>query len=41
MRLSFKTRPQFSEWQPILDFWKEAERIDLYDAGWTFDHLDP
>jgi len=41
MRLSFKTRPQYSEWQPIVDFWKEGDRIDLYNAGWTFDHLDP
>ena len=41
MRYSFKTRPQHSEWQPILDFWKEGDRIELYDAGWTFDHLDP
>lgn len=41
MRLSFKTRPQHSEWQPIVDFWKEGDRIEVYDAGWTFDHLDP
>ena len=41
MRLSFKSRPQHSEWQPIVDFWKEGDRIELYDAGWTFDHLDP
>lgn len=41
MRLSFKTRPQHSEWQPLVDFWKEGDRIDAYDAGWTFDHLDP
>ncbi len=41
MRLSFKTRPQHSEWQPIVDFWKEGDRIEAYDAGWTFDHLDP
>ena len=41
MRLSFKTRPQHSEWQPIVDFWKEGDRIETYDAGWTFDHLDP
>lgn len=41
MRLSFKTRPQHSTWQPIVDFWKEGDRIDTYDAGWTFDHLDP
>ncbi|MFV1960258.1 MAG: TIGR03560 family F420-dependent LLM class oxidoreductase [Acidimicrobiia bacterium] len=41
MRLSFKTRPQHSDWQPIVDFWKEGDRIELYDAGWTFDHIDP
>ena len=41
MRLSFKTRPQHSEWQPIVDFWKEGDRIETYDAGWTFDHIDP
>jgi F420-dependent oxidoreductase-like protein len=41
MRLSFKTRPQHSEWPPIVDFWREGDRIELFDAGWTFDHLDP
>jgi F420-dependent oxidoreductase-like protein len=41
MRLSFKTRPQHSDWQSIVDFWKEGDRIETYDAGWTFDHLDP
>ncbi|MGB5730980.1 MAG: TIGR03560 family F420-dependent LLM class oxidoreductase, partial [Acidimicrobiia bacterium] len=24
-----------------VDFWKEGDRIEAYDAGWTFDHLDP
>lgn len=41
MRISFKTRPQHSEWQSIVDVWKEGDRIELYDTGWTFDHLDP
>jgi F420-dependent oxidoreductase-like protein len=41
MRLSFKTRPQHSDWRPIVDFWREGDRIEAYDAGWTFDHLDP
>jgi F420-dependent oxidoreductase-like protein len=41
MRISFKTRPQHSEWPPIVDFWREGDRIELFDAGWTFDHLDP
>ena len=41
MRVSFKTRPQHSEWAPIVDFWREGDRIELYDVGWTFDHFDP
>jgi hypothetical protein len=36
MRVSFKTRPQHTEWEPMRDFWLEADRIDLYSAGWTF-----
>lgn len=41
MRASFKTRAQNSEWGPILDFWREGDRIPLYDAGWTYDHFLP
>ncbi len=41
MRLSFKTRPQHSDWQSIVDFWREGDRIEVYEAGWTFDHIDP
>ena len=41
MRLSFKTRPQHSDWQSIVDFWREGDRIEAYGAGWVFDHLDP
>jgi F420-dependent oxidoreductase-like protein len=41
MRVSFKTRPQNSEWEPIVDFWREGDRIELYDAGWTYDHFLP
>ena len=39
MKVSFKTRPQHAEWQPMVDFWKEADQIDLYSTGWTFDHF--
>ena len=41
MRISFKTRPQHSSWEQIVDFWREGDRIEMYDAGWTYDHLDP
>jgi len=41
MRLSFKTRPQHSDWPSIVDFWREGDRIEAYGTGWVFDHLDP
>lgn len=41
MRVSFKTRPQHTEWRAIQDFWTEADSIDLYSSGWTFDHFYP
>lgn len=41
MRISFKTRPQHTEWAALKDFWLEGDRIDLYSAGWTFDHFYP
>jgi len=40
-RLSFKTRPQDTPWQPLLDFWLEAESIEALDGGWLFDHFYP
>ena len=41
MRVSFKTRPQHTPWEPMRDFWTEADQIDLYTTGWTFDHFYP
>jgi F420-dependent oxidoreductase-like protein len=41
MRFSFKTRPQHTDWQSLVDFWREGDRIATYDAGWTFDHFSP
>ncbi|MBI5157952.1 MAG: LLM class F420-dependent oxidoreductase [Acidimicrobiia bacterium] len=41
MRVSFQTRPQDSDWPSLVDFWKEGDRIEIYDAAWTFDHFYP
>jgi F420-dependent oxidoreductase-like protein len=41
MRVSFQTRPQDTEWPTLVDFWREGDRIDLYDVAWTFDHFYP
>lgn len=41
MRYSFKTSPHETTWPEIRDVWLEAERIPLFEAGWTFDHFYP
>ncbi len=41
MRLSFKTVPQDSPWEPMRDMWLAADDIELYSAGWNFDHFYP
>lgn len=40
-RVSFKTRPQHADWDELSDFWREGDKIAVYDAGWTFDHFLP
>ena len=41
MRFAFKTTPQNSTWADMLAVWREADDIDVYESGWTFDHLYP
>jgi F420-dependent oxidoreductase-like protein len=41
MRLSFKTVPQDSAWEPMRDVWLAADDIDVFSAGWNFDHFYP
>jgi F420-dependent oxidoreductase-like protein len=41
MRLSFKTVPQDTTWAPMRDMWLAADDIDLFSAGWNFDHFYP
>lgn len=40
-RFSFKTIPQDTAWEPMRDVWIAADDIDLYSAGWNFDHFYP
>jgi F420-dependent oxidoreductase-like protein len=40
-RISFKTAPQHVDWAAMRDFWREADGIDHYSAGWLFDHFYP
>ncbi|MCH2171796.1 LLM class F420-dependent oxidoreductase [Myxococcota bacterium] len=41
VRLTFKTRPQHTEWGPMADFWLEAEGIEALEGGWLYDHFYP
>lgn len=41
MRFAFKTAPQNTNWADMLAIWKEADGIDLFESGWTFDHFYP
>jgi F420-dependent oxidoreductase-like protein len=41
MRFAFKTAPQNTTWADMLAVWREADDIELYESGWTFDHFYP
>jgi F420-dependent oxidoreductase-like protein len=41
MRFAFKTTPQNTTWPDMLAVWKEADDIDIFESGWTFDHFYP
>jgi F420-dependent oxidoreductase-like protein len=41
MRFAFKTAPQNTTWADMLAVWREADGIDLFESGWTFDHFYP
>ena len=33
--------PQNTTWADMLAVWREADQIELYESGWTFDHFYP
>ena len=41
MRFAFKTAPQNTTWPGMLAVWKEADDIEIFESGWTFDHFYP
>jgi F420-dependent oxidoreductase-like protein len=41
MRFAVKTAPQHTTWADMLAVWQEADRIDLFESAWTFDHFYP
>jgi len=41
VRFGFKTSPQHTTWQAMLDVWQAADDIELFESGWNFDHFYP
>jgi alkanesulfonate monooxygenase SsuD/methylene tetrahydromethanopterin reductase-like flavin-dependent oxidoreductase (luciferase family) len=41
MRFAFKTSPQHTTWDAMLEVWVAADDIDVFESGWTFDHFYP
>jgi F420-dependent oxidoreductase-like protein len=41
MRFAFKTSPQNTNWPDMLALWREADQIEVFESGWTFDHFYP
>jgi F420-dependent oxidoreductase-like protein len=41
MRFGIKTSPQHTSWNDMLDVWRAADDIDVFESGWTFDHFYP
>lgn len=41
MRFAFSTSPQRTTWEWMRDVWRRADELDIFESGWTFDHLYP
>lgn len=41
MRFAFKTSPQSTAWDSMLELWRAADDIDVFESGWTSDHFYP
>jgi F420-dependent oxidoreductase-like protein len=41
MRFAFSTSPQRTTWEWMLEVWQRADALDVFESGWTFDHLYP
>lgn len=41
MRFGFKTAPQQTTWSDMLDVWRAADDIDVFESAWNFDHFYP
>jgi F420-dependent oxidoreductase-like protein len=41
VRAAFKTTPQNTTWPAMLEVWRAADGIEVFESGWTSDHFYP
>ena len=41
MRYAISTSPQRTTWEWMLEVWQRADALEIFESGWTFDHLYP
>lgn len=41
MRFGIKTAPQLCSWQELLEVWRAADEVPLFESAWNFDHFYP
>ena len=41
MRYAISTSPQRCTWDWLLEVWRKADEIELFESGWTFAHFYP
>ena len=41
MRFGVKTVPQHTTWGEMLDVWRAADEIELFESVWNWDHFYP
>ncbi len=39
MHFAFKTSPQDTTWDAMLEVWQAADDIEVFESGWTSDHF--
>ncbi len=41
MRYAIKTAPQMTTFEAMLEVWRTADAIPLFESAWNFDHFEP
>lgn len=41
MRFGIKTAPQHTTWNEMLEVWRAADAVELFESAWNFDHFYP